>query len=169
MLPGFPEEPTGGWTSEGVRGLLSGTFGEAFFHEYGANEGLRILRDLGMGIRRTDYLEIRREVLDLERYEELIKALSPDTLVPRAWMNERPGIMLTSEAQYRFEIPVFNPETGEESVLYRSLADDSWWTPQEAEDQLSSWFPSGSKYKEWELGDATLRGVWIRPGAQLER
>ena len=134
-----------------------------------ANQILNQLKEVGMGIRRQDFLKIRRDVLGLERFEEAFKKLSADTLAPRSWMVEKKPGLLTMQAQYRFRLRVTNIETGESEIISRAISSDQHYTKGEAEEFVNNWYTEPSETSNYVMEEATLYEVWIDPEARLER
>lgn len=128
---------------------------------------MRSLQEGGIGIRKTDFLEIRREKLDeIERKEGFLQ-LGPDQLIPYHMMNMDTNITLTNAAQYRLRLTVQDPESKELSYVYRSIGSDDHYTPGEIEQFASSLFSMGGEGYEFNIVETTLHDVWLTPGAKL--
>ena len=134
-----------------------------------ANQILNALKEQGMGIRRTDFLEIRREVLSLEKYEEAFKGLRRESLAPRAWMTTKPPGVLGMKAQYRFRLKVTNIETGESDIISRAISTDQHYTKGEAQEFVEDWYDHPSETSNYVMEEATLYEVWVAPDASLQR
>lgn len=138
--------------------------------DWSSRSGASILDDLresGIGIRTQDFYNIRREkVAEIQRAEEF-RALEDDTLVPYSMMNEQTGVSLTMRAQYRLRLTVQDPETGQMSYVYRSIADDVHYTKGEIESFAESLFQMGGEGYNFNIVETTLHDVWLEPGGRL--
>ncbi len=79
------------------------------------------LKELGLGIRRQDFLSLRRDVLNLYKFEEPIRRLRPETRVPRAWISEEPTWDIKTNLLYLMEVKSIDPRTGDEITNIRSF------------------------------------------------
>lgn len=166
MFPG-PAEPL--FTADARRSWITHNIPQSVWQTQSGAAILRELSEQGLGIRRTDFFAVRREVLDLGRYEDQILDLQPDSLVPRSWMHERPYTELTSKAQYRYKMTVTDLDTGESKVITRALSSNRHLTPQEATDMVRGLFTIPSATSNYQVDEVDLFEVWVRPGAILDR
>lgn len=127
------------------------------------------IKGTALGIRRTDFLALRRQVLSLEKFEEAFEGLRSSSLSPRAWMNKDHGRNIKLQAQYRFRVPTLNLETGEVTVETRAISSNNHYTKEEAEGAMLEHLEGDmSKYKVEFLG-VGLFEVWTQADAKLER
>lgn len=127
------------------------------------------LRGSGLAIREQTFFDLRREVLGLEKYQESLSKLRSESLVPKAWMEARPGFKLTSQAQYRFSMLVRDNETGELQDITRALASDRHYTKGELEELASSMWTLPSEASNYTLEEAHLKSIWTTEDPLLWR
>ncbi len=134
-----------------------------------ANAIYQSIKGTAVGIRRTDFLALRRQVMKIGLRSKQFEGLRADSLVPRAWMNTDPGVKTSLKTQYRFIVPTLDLETGEITVETRAIASNQHYTKEEAEAAMWDHLEGDmSKYKKEFLG-IDLDDVWVRPDAILER
>jgi len=97
---------------------------------------LRTLQDQGLGVKEKDFYAIRREIIGLEKYEEQIRGLKPETRVPRAWLSAATYWDIKSNFLYRFEVTGIDPKTGKKTTEYFSHGSNEELTIEEAKKQL---------------------------------
>jgi len=166
MLPEVPEPVLG---AEERRNWIRTHIRSAIWETVSGASILAELREWGLSISTSEFYSIRREVLGLGVYEERIRELGPDDLVPRAWMHVRPGFKLTAGAQYRFKLRVTDIDTGEEKTLVRAIASDRHYTKGEAQDVIRGLFTMPSATSNYVVDEVDLFEVWVMRGAYLER
>lgn len=152
------------FTAEGRRAYIANSIGiERFRSESGAS----IYKDLqasGLGIREQDFYAIRRDVLDLYRYQESIEKLKPTTRVPRAWMGDTHRLNLTEDLLYRFRVEGTDPETGDDVEGFFSVSTSQELTKELAEDAIMGMLIGEDDFYEITVSGATLYQVFHMPG-----
>jgi hypothetical protein len=121
----------------------------------------------GVAIRKTDFLEIRRQRLDELERKEQFATIKPGDLVPYGFMNDTHDVTLTNTAQYRLRMTVRDKKTGELSYVHRSIGDDKHFTRENIEEFCSTLFAMGGEGYEYDILESNLIDVWIRPGESL--
>jgi len=97
---------------------------------------LRTLKGQGLGIKEQHFYDIRREILGLEKYEEQIRGLNPQSRVPRAWLSAATYWDIKSNFLYRFEVTGIDPKTQKKTTAYFSLGSNDELTKEAAIAQL---------------------------------
>lgn len=152
------------FTAEGRRAYIANSVG---IERFRAESGASIYKDLqasGLGIREQDFYAIRRDVLDLYRYQEQIEGLKPTTRVPRAWMGDTHRLKLSNDLQYRFRVEGTNPETGEDVEGFFSVSTSQELTKELAEDAIMGMIVGEDEAYEITISGATLYQVFHKPG-----
>ena len=158
-----------GLARDSVLGLLRGPSLASLWDAFSGASILSDLRDMGFEIRTQTFYDLRREILGLNKWEEQIKQLGNNILLPRAWMVERSDIDFSSQAQYRFDVE-YTDDNGESHTTVRSIASDIHYTKQELYDQFASIFGEGFAHsEEFIITSFDLKSVWTRPDARLIR
>jgi len=152
-----------------IMGMLRGPSLASLWSSFTGEQILSDLRDMGAGIRTQDFYDLRREVLGLNKWQDAIKALRNDTLIPRAYMVERKEIDFSSQAQYRFDVTYQDEDTGEIVETVRAISSDRQYTKTELYDQFTSLFGEGMNEYGLTLMTFDLKAVWTRPDAYLTR
>ncbi len=134
-----------------------------------ANAIYQVIKGTPLGIRRTDFLALRRQVLGLERFEEKFEVLGSTTLAPKSWWNSDHGRKLGMQAQYRFRVPTLNLETGEVTVETRAISTDQWYTREEAEAAMLDHLEGDMSKYELEFLGVGLFEVWTVEDPRLQR
>lgn len=165
----LPEPPGGVLGSDERRNYILNSISREAWETQSGAQILNTLSAAGLGIREGDFYALRREVLGLQRYEEQLARLKDETLVPSAWMAERPALHLSMEAQYRYRLTVVDEETGEETVLSRAMATSKHYTRQEAEDQMRGLMAGILSEYGLQLTDTRIYEVWTRSEPKLTR
>ena len=132
--------------------------------------GASIMRSLqagGVGIRKEDFLAVRREKLESFERREQFKTVDRDDLIPYGYMNETHGVKLTNTAQYRLIMTVRDPKTRELSYVPRSIGADEHFDRGYIEDFASSLFSMGGEDYEFDIVEIVLDDVWLTPGGNL--
>ncbi len=111
-------------------------FKEAEWKSRSGTSMLTELRAGGLGIRSSDFFKIRRDILGLSRYEEQIKGLRPDTLVPKSWYTDTHGLSLSKRFQYRAEITGIDPATGKRTTKILTVISDQLQSPGAVEREI---------------------------------
>ena len=167
----FPGSPPGesGLDAEGRRNWINYNIPESVWRSQSGTSILNSLRSVGMGIRTADFFSIRNSVLGAIEDRQYILGLSADQLVPFGLMREDHGAQLSMKAQYRLRLDVIDPDTGELTSIYRSLATDTHHTTNEVQDFAAQLFSSGGQNYDWEIDTVELEEVWLAPGSTLDR
>ena len=166
MLPIFPDPIMG---AQETRNWIEFNIPRKAWKELSGASILRSLKEVGMGIREQDFYGIRRKVLSLGYYEQQLQARAIDQLVPRAWMNEVPKGLLTSNALYKYKVQVANLETGEVETWTRAISSNQHLTPQEVLDFGTNLVISKLYGYNYEMMDMHVSEVWVTEGAILSR
>ncbi len=148
-----------------TRNWLRTTLPERVWRGLSGSEMLRQLRDTGVEIRTTDFFQVRREVLGLALHEEAIAALKPDTIVPAALFNERHGLELGQDFQYRLRIAVRDPETGQVTTITRALSSSEQLSKAEGEAEMLEMQAESAELYGYEIESVQLFNALARPGA----
>ena len=164
----FPEIKSDPFTSpEARRSFVKYSISEDDWSTRSGSSILKQLSEEGVGIRRQDFYEVRREKLaEIER-KEVFNTLSPDELVPYSTMNADVNITLTNTAQYRLRMTVEDKETGELKYVYRSIGSDEHHTKGYIEEFATSLFSMGGEGYEYNIVETVLHDVWLTPGGHL--
>jgi len=75
---------------------------------------------------------------------------------------------MTKKAQYRLALTVTDSATGQDALVYRSIATDKHFDKRGIISLAETLFTSGGPGYEFEISDIQLNDVWIRPQARLE-
>ena len=161
VLRAFLPYPTG---PGDVRKWLYNNVGPGVFRSLTGNAFLDLLKGAGLGIRRTDFFAIRRDVLGYERFEEQIKALKPETRVPRAWFNSPTEFEMSKDFQYRFKVTGTDPITGESIEQVFSWGSDIEVSVDVAEASITSLIVDEEEQYELTLDRAQLIQAWNAGG-----
>ena len=130
-----------------------------------ANGFLDFLKDAGLGIRRTDFLKIRRDILGYERFEESIKNLKPQTRIPRAWFNNPTEFEMSKDFQYRFKVTGTDPITGKDIEQVFSWGSDIEVSVEVAEAQITSLIVDEEEFYDLRLHSVDVIQGWVKEGA----
>ncbi len=126
------------------------------------------LRQAGVQFRDTTFWGIRREALGLKKWEEQIRTLRPDTLVPKKWMVVPSKALISQQAQYRFSATAVDLTTGEETQIFRALATNAHLTGPQATEQISDLHLEPSKTSNYKIENIQLYQVWVKEGKKLQ-
>lgn len=148
-----------------VRKWLYNNVGPGTFRALTANSFLDILKGQGLGIRRTDFLKIRRDVLGYERFEESIKKLRPETRIPRAWFNNPTEFEMSKDFQYRFKVTGTDPITGKDIEQVFSWGSDIEVSVEMAEASITSLIVDEEEFYDLRLDSVDVIQGWVREGA----
>lgn len=129
---------------------------------------LKALRTAGVEIRDKTFWDIRRGVLGLEKYEEQIRGLKGDTLVPKGWMVVPEKRSLAKQAQYRFSMTAVDLLSDEETDIFRAVSTDKHLTPWQAEEQIMDLHLETPETSMYIIQDIQLYEVWMKEGAKLQ-
>jgi len=132
---------------------------------FSSREILRQLKPFGLGIRRQDFLKIRREVLGLEKHEEAIARIIPERRIPKSLYVDDHGWELNSDFLYRFRVEGINPITGEASDVFLSLGSNKELSIEQAEADLLELLQADSDSGDIVATSVVLRHALVRPGA----
>lgn len=165
MFPAFTEDPF--TTPQARRQFLRYSISEDNWTTRSGSSILKELGTLGVGIRRQDFFEIRREKMAEIARKEDFKSIPSDGLVPYSLMNADTNITLTNTAQYRIRMTVIDKDTGEAEYLYRSIGSDEHHTRGFIEEFASTMFSMGGKGYDYNIVASELHDVWLTPGGHL--
>lgn len=126
-----------GWGSVTKANWLR-TSGSGLFTQIpGANAALRFFQAGGGTMRRTDFLAIRRQVLDIPKWSEQIASLRPTTPIPAAWISGEHGLTLKAdEIYYRQQYGGYNSLTGEDEERWMTVLHKSQLTNPQVQDEV---------------------------------
>lgn len=128
--------------------------------EISGAEGLRRLREAGVGYRESVFYHDWRQERGLVRYEYECTRLSSDTVPPTRVFTQTDWPGLTSKYLYEFRLTTFNTEKEEyEEVEYRAIGTDTLLTVGEAEDEYWSRFNEGVSDPDLIVTQASLIAV----------
>lgn len=165
----FPKLPAGPLGPDARRNWLRVNIKLDTWRTQSANAIYEVIKGTELGIRRTDFLALRRQVLGLERFEEQFATLGSTTLAPASWMEADHGRNIKLQAQYRFKVPTLDLETGEVTIETRAISSDQWYTREEAEEAMWDHLAGDmSKYQKEFLG-IDLYSVWTQEQPHLQR
>jgi hypothetical protein len=125
------------------------------------NQLLDSLKEVGMGIRRTDFLGIRREVLGIVKYQEQLEKLPGESLVPKAYMQDRSDLRMTNNMQYRFSVLGYDPETEERTIHTRAVSSNHWMTKDEAQEFIEGLYMFPTENSNYIVEDILISEVWV--------
>lgn len=165
----FPTTPAGFMSGQARRGWIANNIPRSTWENVPGNQILDALKNAGMGIRRQDFQGIRRDVLGLEKFERQLERVEQNSLVPRAYMQPRGDLSLTSQAQYRFRVSVVDTETGETEILSRAMATNIHYTKAEAEEFMRTLLAGPLVQYNLEIDELKIYEVWTREDARLTR
>jgi len=132
---------------------------------FSSREILRQLAPFGLSIRRQDFLEIRRQVLGLEKHEEAIARIKPERRIPKGLYVDDHGWELNSDFLYRFRVTGTNPITGEDTQVFLSLGTDKEISIEQAEADLLELLQADVNSGDIVATSVELRHALARPGA----
>lgn len=113
-----------------------------------ANATQKVLRDLGLSYRRTDFLEDFRRIADIPAKTDKLKFVRRDFRPSKSLFTEQ-TMFQRNRFRYVVSVDVYKPDTGETFSMFTSLAGSIYYTRGEVEEiALSKVSPSieGSNY-----------------------
>lgn len=123
-------------------------------------EGLRRLRDIGLGYRTTDFYSDWRRERGLARYEYECSVLRRETTPPDRVFTDTEWPGLTNRYLYVFSLAGTDRITGEPLVdEFRAIGTDTLLTVGEAEDEYWTRWLEGVSDPDKEIETATLTAV----------
>jgi hypothetical protein len=123
-------------TGQGLKNWLRTDGSDLFRDTTSGAEALDLLRSMGGAIRDSDFYAIRREVLGLGRYTEILSTYDDDKLIPVAYTYQTSGLALSSEFLYRVKAYGTDPQTGNEIEKYFSVSSNNQLTPGQVKDAI---------------------------------
>jgi len=124
------------FTAQGLRNVIRTSIAESEWAKKSGAAILRSLQERGLGIREQDFYAIRREILDLKRYEEQVKRLRPDSRVPVSWIDEAPRWELKGNFLYQARVTGRDPITGETITRFFATSTDAQLFKETAESAI---------------------------------
>jgi len=129
-----------------------------------ATSALGLLRESGLGYRKTDFLSDWREFAGLEKKKDTFKYI-PKRYKPTAATMTETSEMLSREYSYVFEVKGRDVITGEEKKLDWRYATDELISIEEAESLVPDWLEV-PEY-ETKLKDYTVKLVGVKRRLRL--
>ena len=164
----FPDVPKSFMSAESSRGWIRNNISMQTWQNVSGNQILDTLKEAGIGIRRTDFLGIRREVLGIVKYQEALEKVPGESLVPRAYMQDRSDLRMTNNLQYRYDVLGYDPNTGERTVHVRAISSNDWLTKDQAEEMISSLYLFPTENSNYMVEDISISEVWINDPNRLQ-
>jgi hypothetical protein len=159
----FPE------TRGQVRDWLRWGSGRKLFSDYSGAKVLSQLQDLDLGINRTDFYNIRKQVVSEGQYADLINDLPIDYYVPKDKWNDNHGMELGTNLVYRFKVKGYSVYNGEDMEGSYSIGSNDELTIQEAEDQLLGMLGDDPEEYKIEVLEIEYDDTFVRPGYKGSR
>jgi hypothetical protein len=148
---------------KGLRGLAQGFVSHFATEKVGANEGLRLLREQGLGYRRTDYLADYRFYSGVARKADALKYLPLKYCVGRDNFSEPFGARMKSRYAYKVRTEVLT-SWGEVETGYGVVRSETNLTAGDILGRVSdSYIGEESEYEDTLL-NVTLSEAWHREG-----
>jgi len=98
-----------------------------------ANKTLKLLRDAGLGYRRTIFLADFRSYLDIPAKTNLLRYV-PRLYRPSKKLFTEPNVLQRHRYKYTVEIKVFKPKTGTSFTMHTNVVSDDALSRGEVED-----------------------------------
>lgn len=148
----------------GLRNWLR-TAGQALFTEFESGaEALDFLRLQGAAIRDSDFYDIRRQVLGLQKYQDQLEGYRPNDLIPAAWHVDDHGLNLSRDFFYRVRVDGVDPSTGESISKYFAISSDRQLSKGQVEDELGSMIVGEEDFYEIQVSGMEVVSALARPG-----
>lgn len=159
----FPWSPEPISTALGRRNYIRFNISHFTWEQFSANSILDSLKEIGIGIRRTDFLAIRRDIKDMIERGDMFADVPNESLLPIARFIQNHKATLTQTLQYRYRFDATDMDTGEQVELNRALSSNWWRTKQEALDHAADYFTNLLERYNLRIDEITLREVWKDP------
>jgi hypothetical protein len=140
------------------------TSGEAIFTSQSGESALAFIREFGMQIRTTDFYEIRRQVLDLSKYQEQLGSLNANVLIPLKWTDTTHGLNISENFLYRFNVTGTTISTGESFERRYAVASMEQLTEQQAGDLLTDMLSNAEQESAMTIDSMELYSSLGKPG-----
>lgn len=154
-------------SAESRRGWIRNNISMKTWQTVPGNQLLNALKKTGMGIRRTDFLGIRRDVLGIVKYQEKMETLPGESLIPKGYMQDRSDIRMTNNLQYRFTVLGYDPETQERTAYVRAVSSNDWLTKDEAQEMIETLWMFPTENSNYIVEDIAIDEVWINDPNRL--
>lgn len=173
MLPRIPKVLTFmdnfGWSLSIKRNYLRTTLAPIFKAFPTGSAALSWFRESGGTIRTQDFYDVRRQVLGLTKYEENIKNLAGDHIIPRTWINQEHGLELKGkEIYYRQQVKGIDPRTGEEKEMWITILDDKQRSKEWVQEEAGNYIAGDPEWYQIEVEEFG-RMIPIAPEGYFER
>ncbi len=140
------------------------TAGQSVFTAFeSGTDALTWLRDQGASIRTADFYDIRRQVLEIGKYQEQVSRVLESNLIPAAWHITDHGLELSEQFLYRLKVNGTDPATGEEISKFFAIKSGRQLTPGEAMDQLGDMLAGEEETYEIEVESMQVTAALARP------
>lgn len=164
----FPPTPTTFMSPEKRRGWIRNNINMETWNNNSGADILKSLSAAGMGIRKTDFLAIRRQVLGIVKFQRQLENLPSESLVPKAYMQERPTLKMTNNMQYRYSVLGYNPDTEERTVHTRAVSSNNWLTKEAAEDFIRDLYMFPHEDSNYIVESVLISEVWVQDKNKLQ-
>jgi hypothetical protein len=135
-----------------------------FYKEGSADSQWAFFRELGLDVTRSDYRDIRRNILGLEFHQKDILSLSDDEVIPDDYLYSRHGLQISGEYLYRFDVTLFDNNSGQTITGTRALIGHDIGTVGEIKGELVDKLESAGAASDIIVLDIRLKGALIRQG-----
>jgi hypothetical protein len=142
------------------------TAGQQVFTEFDTGAaGLDFLRSNDFQIRTQTFYDIRRQVLDINKYQEALVPYEGDNLIPVAWHDTSHGLGLTEKLLYRIEVTGVDPNTGEDITKTFAIGSNQRLSKNEVTDILGSMIEGEAQFYSIVPEEYNVVAALARPGA----
>lgn len=155
------------WTPDAKRKYVANSIPAKTWKTQSGASILRTLQEQGIGIREKTFYDMRREILDLEKYEEQIRGLHPDTRVPRAWLSAATYWDIKSNFLYRFDVSGVDPNTGKRETRYFSYGSNEELTIEEASLKMLGMIQGAEEFYNIAPDEVELYHTFMKKGYEF--
>lgn len=146
------------------RNYIANSISDSVWQDYSGANILEALRNIGYGINTQDFYNIRSRILGAIEDRDYILGLDDEGLIPISSMIEKPGMRMVAKIQYRMELNIIDPVTGQEDTVNRSISSNQHYTKNELYELASNVFSTALYPDLGEILGYELIEVWRQPG-----
>jgi hypothetical protein len=140
------------------------TSGEGIFKNRTGEEALAFIREFGIRIRTQDFYAIRREVLDLTKYQEQLGAINENVLIPLHYTDTTHGLNISENFLYRFNVTGTTTSTGEAFERRYAVASMYQLSKADAADLLTDMLSNAERESAMTIDSMELDSSLGKPG-----
>lgn len=165
-MPDNPLDLFGGTfqDAESLKNWLLTNVSFEFFAEGSGDTQWAFFHELGLPITRSEYRDIRRNVLGYEFHQRDILSLADEEVIPTQYFYAKHGLQLSGEYLYKFDVELYDVTTGEHISGTRAMIGHDEYSVGELKDMMTEKLERPGATSEVIVVSINLKGALINPG-----